>query len=877
MTLKKLIDIIVILAALQLCGKLFAQSGGDLYQSVISQADTYFSGGDLINAKASYQYASRLNPEAEYPKDKLKETLNKLRAKIAVVDQYTAVVSKADSLFRVNDFEAAKQKYSEAANIMPDETYPGNQIAEMEKVKRDREMKQANYDEAVVNGDKFIKFHKYEKAREEFVTASDLFPMQTYPKERITELDSLIEITSKVLATYNETITSADRLFNLKYYENARDEYQKAADAKPDEDYPAMRIKEIDDILVKKTEYDQYIAQADEFYGNKNLEEAKTKYQAGLTIYPSENYPKDMIGKINESMRSKGNNEEIYSKSVAAADKFFAAKDNTNAILEYENAAAAKPSESYPKQKIEEVNELIKKAESDVLEFNGAVQRGEKYLANEYYKEAKEEFEKALKLKPNEVYLKEKLKEINQKLTEQNAQQESYDQMIVEGDKLFNEGKYEEAKAAYQKALKIKPDEKYPADRIAEIETILSKSQSENNEYAGALSNADALFGEKKYEEANLAYMKASYIKPKEQYPKDRMIEIDSLIMAEKGLLAEYNKNIAAGDRWMELKDYDKAKEKYNEALKISPEEKYPRDKLTEIENIVVSNELSTQDNYNSLIETGDALFSKKLYEQAKIKYQNALKYKSQESYPAQKLIEIDSLVKNLESLQAKYSVIIAEADLLFSSKKYQEAKTKYIAASAVLPDEEYPKGKIEEINLHFKNNNQQNQQAYDKAIADADKFFASGILDQALDAYRNARNLSPGETYPDEMIGRILKKLDENAIRDLLPAAITLENNAEKKLTFEPLTVSDRKSSYLYIKVKNMSEKDFKIILSFGKGSGKNGGFVLPVPNQAEEKEFIIPIGKQYTWFSQDNDWISVITQGGKVEITTGKISKAD
>jgi len=352
---------------------------------------------------------------------------------------------------------------------------------------------------------------------------------------------------------------------------------------------------------------------------------------------------------------------------------------------------------------------------------------------------------------------------------------------------------------------------------------------------------------------------------------------IDSLILAEKSIAAEYNKFIAAGDRWLEIKDYNMAREKYTEAQKIKPEEKYPKKKLVEIDSIIVSNELAVQDIYHGLVEEGDKHFGKKEYEQARIKFQNAAKYKPDEGYPGRKINEIDSIIFALNSLESRYSVIIAEADLLFTSKKYQDAKTKYIAAAALMPDKDYPKGRIEEINLQFKASNQKNQQAYDKAIADADKFFAAGILDQALDTYRSAKALNTEETYPDEMITRILKKLDENAIRNLCSEPLTIENNAERKFTFEPVLVSDRKSNYLFIKAKNLSEKEFKIVLSFGKGGTKNGGFVLPVPYQTEIREFIIPIGKQYNWFSQDNDWINLYSQGGVVEISTGKISKGD
>jgi tetratricopeptide (TPR) repeat protein len=584
-----------------------------------------------------------------------------------------------------------------------------------------------------------------------------------------------------------------------------------------------------------------------------------------------------MVSRINEALLSTEDINELYTNVIKAADQFLSSGQHVNALAEYEYASSMKPGEEFPRQKAAEVKAMIDKAETDLLEFNEAIQRGEQYLAIEDLAKAKAEFEKASQLRPDAAYPKEKLKELKSKMDEIKEQQESYDQIIALADKLFQEGKYEQAKAEYEKALKIKPDETYPAARITEITRLIDKDANAGKEYLAVIAEADGLFKSDSLEKANLQYMKASYIKPEEKYPKNRMAEIDSIILTRKNIAAEFNKFVAAGDRWLEIKDYEKAREKYTEAQKIRPEDKYPRQKLVEIDSLVVQNEIAAQDIYNGLIEEGDKHFGKKEYEQAKTKFQNALKYKPGEDYPSKKIGEIDSLVTELEALQAKYSVLISEADQLFTSKKYQEAKTKYIAASALLPDEQFPKTRIEEINLHFKTSNQQNQQAYDKAIADADKYFASGILDQALDMYRNAKALNTEETYPDEMITRILTKLEENAIRNLISETLTLENNTEKKLTFEPVPVSDRKSNFLFVKAKNLSEKEFKIVLSYGKGGTKNGGFVLPVPNQADVRDFIIPIGKQYNWFSQDNDWINLYSQGGKVEISTGKISKGD
>ena len=50
----------------------------------------------------------------------------------------------------------------------------------------------------------------------------------------------------------------------------------------------------------------------------------------------------------------------------------------------------------------------------------------------------------------------------------------SYNESIKKADELLNERKYSEAKSFYEKALVIKPNENYPKEKIDKINSILS-------------------------------------------------------------------------------------------------------------------------------------------------------------------------------------------------------------------------------------------------------------------------------------------------------------------------------------------------------------------------------------------------------------------
>jgi len=1391
MIIKKTLTLTVIFVSLLLSNIVFAQTDTEQkYKEAVASADKYFSSGDYINAKASYQYASKLNPEAEYPKKKLKETMNRLREKMAVMSQYNAQLSEADRLFKLKEYKQAKVKYEAAIKILPDEKYPKDKISEIEKIFEDRAAKQALYDDAVSRGDKGMQYKKYKTAIKEYEKALEVFPDAEYPKTQIKKAQKLADEFNSIKLQYDEAITAADRLFNLKYYEKAKESYEIARKVKPDEDYPVEQISKIDKLLVKKNEYDKLISEADELYMNKNLADAKSKYQQALTIYPSEAYPKDMIDKMNTKLKELSSKDDLYNNAIADADEFFNKGDYANATQEYENALSIKPGEQYPESKINEIKGLLAKLDAEESSYNDAMQKGEQFLGSSEYDKAKAEFEKASalkpseqlpkdkiaqaekliaernavkgsydnaiaiadkaladkdfevaatqyqnalviipgdkyalgkieevkklkadyalkqknyrkviaeadklfekknyaeakvkydeakkidpeqtypddrllvisqllaekqsaeenyqmtitladnlfdqkkyadalteyqnanKLKPGEKYPAERIDEISKILTEQKAKQANYDEALAAGDTYFEEGSYEkalseyqkaaglipeneypatkiaeintilkeraakgqqyatliaeadrlfkdksyqdaktkyqsaldlqpgepkpteriveidnilatlkaaqdsydnaitaadnyfnageyesakakykeaqkimpdkdypatkiaeiasivtaadqlqsdynkavalgdklfmkqdyegakaeyekasqlkpeedypktkiqevsgllasiqaqqnsykqaiaaadklfsekqyiEAKIEYQKALKIESDKEYPADRIKEIDKILEsqkiamgqynellqeadalvaagkydkaitqyqvastirpteqypkdkifeikKKQEEERvqnelfskamadadnsfkqknyeqalsryqdavkikpgskkaqeriaeittmlaatakleqDYADAVSKGDNLFALKDYSEAKLSYMKASNLKPKEEYPKTKITEIENLIDSQKAQQAEYNKIVAAADRMMDSKEYLKAKEKYNEALGVLPNEQYPKDKLKVIADILLAQELAAQEAYNSKIGEADAFMANKQYDQAKLKYQEALKMRPDEEYPVQKLAEIERLVTDLATLQANYLKLIATADKSFKAKEYDAAKSKYVEAAALMPEETYPKGQIEAINKIFKAEMERIQQNYDKAIADADKFFSANVYGKALDSYRLAKKIKPDEDYPDEMVNKILKILDENAVRNVMGSPVTIANQAVEKFTFDPVTITNRKASLIFIKARNITGNEFRVVMSYGKGSSKNGGFMIPIPATDKTKEFIIPIGKQDKWFTEDNDWISLTPQGGDVEVTLIKITRGE
>jgi len=94
------------------------------------------------------------------------------------------------------------------------------------------------------------------------------------------------------------------------------------------------------------------------------------------------------------------------------------------------------------------------------------------------------------------------------------------------------------------------------------------------------------------------------------------------------------------------------------------------------------------------------------------------------------------------------------------------------------------------------------------------------------------------------------------------------------KKLEFAPVPVNVRKSNYILVKAKSLNGQPASVIFSYGSAAGKNGGFVVPIPEGDQSNDFIIRVGNQYKWFSEDNNWLEIYPENGDIELTLVRIS---
>jgi len=884
------------------------QATREAYDAAIARADDHFTNREWEDAKVDYVEANDLIPEEQYPDDRITE-INAIMAQLkAEQENYTLTLKTADQLLAEGDYNAALIEYRKASEIFTEETYPKEKIEEINGILAEQTRLagiEESYNKAIAEGDRLMEEGKYQEARSSYETALVIKAGENYPQQKITEIESLMaaaeaaRLAQERDEAYTAAIAEADGLFDTQSYAEAKAVYNNASDIKPAEQYPVDRIAEIDAIFAEQSRlqgieesYREAVTAADAFLAEQKLNEAKSEYQRALGIKPGEPYPAEKIAEIDAIFAALAEQQEQYRIAIETADTFFGNQEYAEAREAYVRAQGFMPEEAYPAQRIAEIDGLLANlAEQQRIEegYANAVALGDNHFTNKEFSEARADYETALTFKPAEQYPKDRLTEIEAILAEQARQQQldaEYATAIAKADELFTGEQYAEAKSTYNEALSAKPDDPYASGRIDEINGILAEMnrlrEIEDN-YNNTIATANAAFNAQNYITAKEAYTNALAFKPDEQYPVDRISEIDVLLeeqAMQQAIDAQYNKLVSSADSLFMMEEYEPASRYYTDALELKPGEAYPGNKITEIEGILaeLARQKQIDESYAEAITTADDYFNRGAFMEALQTYQQASEIKPGEAHPKQRISEINNRLEELEAERQKaYDAAVAQADNYYNMANYRLAKSAYQTAVDIKPDEQYAKDRLDEVTVLYMAELESLKKEYRKYIADADNYFNGKIYDGAIENYRIAAGILPDEPYPGQMIARITKIINDNAITDVNKLAQVIPNNTDRKFAFTALPVNVRKANYILIKAKNVSDHDFKMLVNFGQDNLKNGGVVLQVPEGEATKDYIIRIGAIYKWFSEDNNWLSIYPEGGDIEVSLIRISKSD
>lgn len=854
------------------------------YATAIANGDRFLSESKYNDAMDSYNKALSIKPNEAYPLGKTSEInkiIAKQRADSdlkALQESYDKEIADGDKFLTDKDYLNSMASYKNAKNIKPGEAYPTQKIIEIQSILDKDKAEGQRYKEAIAEADKLFADKKYTEALVPYQLASKIKPGEKYPQDQVAGINQALAEQKKLDEDYQKLIVEGATQLNAGKYNEARHFYADAGILKPSENLPKDKIAEIDGIFAdlknKDQSFTKHISDGDAFFKDKKFVEALTEYKSASAVKPAETYPKTQVEKINILMAEQQKLDNDFLAFVTTADQLFDSKKYEEAISDYRKALALKTSEKYPADQITAAEKLIADLKALQETYNNAIADGDKKLSAGDYENAFIAFTKANSAKPAEAYPQQKITEIQAVLDKQKAENSRYQEAVALADKFFASRKYIDALEPYQRASTIKPSEKYPQEQIIRINNLIAEQKKLDEGYQKLITDADIQFKAAKFDEAISLFTKAGTLKPAEKLPLDKIAEINGILAVLKLKDENYLKALNTAAELYGAKNLPASIKSYEEALAIKPDEKYPRERITAI----TAEAKAIDENYSGAIALGDSKLASQSLMEALNAFQNALEIKPTEAYPKTKISEINStLLARKEESEKMYASFIADGDRFFGTKDYRGAVSAFTKASGIKPDETYPKQRITEINKIVEEIELARRAEYNKALGEADKLYNTKVFDLAIDAYETAAKINPDDSYPALQISKIRKYMSDHAIQDLFSQALVINEGSEKKLTFSAIEPLLRKNNYILLKARSTGKTAPKVYLNYGKDNTKNGGIVLRSIDSSTISDYLIRISIQDKWYREDNNWISLSVETGDIEITKVQIAAGD
>ena len=775
----------------------------------------------------------QLELDATYTSKRSKEIekfLTELNSKKDELEKkYVQLVSEGDKHFSSSKYEEAMAKYKEALAIKPEDQTVQQKITDTElKLEELAEQKarDANFNKLIQEGDQLVAANKFDEAISTYQKAQAIKPNDKIPPQKIKEANDkkAAAQNSEKDKLYAGKMQEAATAFKEKDYSYAKTLYKQASDIKPTEKEPKDKMAEIDNLIAAQLEqekkYNELIGKGDKAILTKNYDEAITSFTDASALKPNEAYPKEQLAhakKLKEASLAADQKEKEYKDLIASADKLLLSKEYEKAKTEYEKALKIKSQDSYASGKVNEISEILKKMAEDKAkqeqkekQFQDLVAAGNSAYEKNEWEQAKVKYKEAQTLKPEDKELADKLTDVEKKIVakQQNEQaekanREQYNTLIKKGDSEYGSANYTQAKASFNQALELYADEKYPKDKLVDIEKKLveladakAKEEAEKlkrAEYDGLMNQADGDFTAQKWEEAKTKYEQASKLFPNEQPPKKRIEEINNKLKeiaeekarneADKVKRKQYDEFITAADGYFNSSNWEESKQKYNEALKLYPNEKHPKDRLEAIQKKMAEladskakedAEKVKREQYTKLMADANAAFTTKLYDEALAKYISASDLYPNEPLPKEKIDQIKRIQaenkakEETEAAQnAKFTRLMSEGEAHLVKKEWEKARDKFAEAWETKKDPA-AKTKLDQAEKTLAETRSAEEaekakrQKYEQLITKGGNDFEAQRWVEAKQKFEEARDIYPNEPLPQKKIAEIDKFLED-------------------------------------------------------------------------------------------------------------------
>ena len=303
--------------------------------------------------------------------------------------------------------------------------------------------------------------------------------------------------------------------------------------------------------------------------------------------------------------------------------------------------------------------------------YESLMKKGNDKFSAKDYISAKTYYEMALKQKSGDATAKKKFDETVKKIQEDGARQEVFYAHLDAGDQYYGQQKYEEALSEYEQALKVFPEDKYVGGQADAVRAILKERQDKQDAFDTAMSLGESLLAEENFDAAIMQFETAIGIFPNDKLPKEKLAEARQKKQLYTEKMTRFDNLMEAARQFGLRKNYEAAIDKLSQALELFPNDLQANN---------LKNDYQTAkgiaDRYNGIIAEADRLYESKAYKEAKAQYQSALAVVTDDAYATDMIARLNPLIAQQDAEEA--ARIAAEQE---AARLAAEAEAARIAA----------------------------------------------------------------------------------------------------------------------------------------------------------------------------------------------------
>jgi len=741
------------------------------YAVAIRNADEALANSDFEKAKVEYTAAQGLKPNEAYPTQQL-NLINQKEAEVAAVEQqFQELVKQGDEAFATKDWNAAKNAYTNALNIKPGETYPQQQIEKVLGIEADEAALETAYNKAMENGNQALNQKEWDKALQSFQTALSLKANDAPAQQGIDAANLGKEEQSKqeaLQADFDAKLKAGREKEQNADLSGAQAAFNEALAIIPNEPQALEALKRVEAKMAEaqrqEDAYNTLIGGGDDAFAAKNYTQSIEAYTQALEIKPGEAYPTEQIAKANEAMaaeKAAAEKQAQYDAELATADAAFEAKDWDKATNSYNTALGILPGETYPQEQLAKIAAAKEAAAKQQEQVAALIQQGSEKVGVQQFDAGIALFNEALGLDPSNAEIPGLIENAQQQKSAFEQEQEAerqYNEAVAEGESLLEKEDFDNATAAFNKALFHKPEDAYAAGRIRDIELRKKEIATREAAYSTAFSEGQAALDAGAFDQATASFTAALDIKPQDPEALGKLDEVQQAkrefeeLEADKAMFRDL---MTQAEQKEAENDLDLAIELYEQASAVFPNNPKPTEKAAALK-LMMAEKLKKEEAFNAAMQQGEFAFTQGDFEAAVEHYGQALTL-FPNSKPAEQKRDLANAewekLKLQRELDKKYQGFVDMGDQAMANKDWKVAIDNYNQALGVKPGEMRPQTQIEKANSAI--------QREQEMIARADEFYRNGeILEEkyefksAVESFQNAVDIVPDiPKYSDRLI----------------------------------------------------------------------------------------------------------------------------